>query len=104
MLRGAQTVGELRGRTERMHPFSDLEEVERVLDSLAGRMPDPLVAPVGRGRWMHLLGGADAAATADAEMGEPRVPQSNLEERLASLEREVADLRQQLESLRRQFE
>ena len=31
MLRGAQTVGELRGRTERMHDFTDLEEVERVL-------------------------------------------------------------------------
>src|SRR6202040_4066595 len=35
MLRGPQTVGELRGRTERMHDFADMEEVERLLESLA---------------------------------------------------------------------
>ena len=45
MLRGPQTVGELRGRTERMHPFDDMEEVERVLEALAAREPDPLTAP-----------------------------------------------------------
>ena len=50
MLRGPQTVGELRGRTERMHPFEDMEEVERVLESLAVREPDPLAAPATRGR------------------------------------------------------
>ena len=44
MLRGPQTVGELRGRTERMHEFTDLEEVERCLESLAAREPEPLVA------------------------------------------------------------
>src|SRR4029077_19733002 len=43
MLRGPQTVGELRGRTERMHNFEDLEEVERCLEALAARDPDPLV-------------------------------------------------------------
>src|ERR1700679_1828642 len=37
MLRGPQTVGELRGRTERMHDFADMEEVERVLESLHKR-------------------------------------------------------------------
>src|SRR5579864_7515701 len=35
LLRGAQTVGELRGRTERMHDFTDMEEVERVLEALS---------------------------------------------------------------------
>src|SRR6185503_10259027 len=54
MLRGPQTVGELRGRTERMHPFNDLEEVERVLEALSTREPDPLVAPASRGRWRIL--------------------------------------------------
>src|SRR6204780_2009869 len=57
MLRGPQTVGELRGRTERMHEFADMEEVEFVLESLRSREPDALVAPVARGRWVHLLGG-----------------------------------------------
>ena len=56
MLRGPQTVGELRGRTERMHDFTDLEEVETVLDHLAG-LPEPLVMKVPRGRWAHLLSG-----------------------------------------------
>src|SRR5580698_1752293 len=57
MLRGPQTVGELRGRTERMHSFADLEEVEHVLESLASREAGPLVASMARGRWAHLLSG-----------------------------------------------
>src|SRR4029077_11644413 len=52
MLRGPQTVGELRGRTERMHEFSDIEEVEHVLNILAAREP-ALVVPAARGRWAH---------------------------------------------------
>jgi len=104
MLRGPQTVGELRGRTERMHSFSDLEEVEHVLESLAARTPDPLVAPAGRGRWMHLFEGAEAAAAIRADSAEPHVSRSDLAERVATLEREVAELREQLDSLCRQFE
>ena len=42
MLRGPQTVGELRGRAERMHDFTDLEEVERCLEALAIRQPESL--------------------------------------------------------------
>src|SRR5271169_6257045 len=57
MLRGPQTVGELRGRTERMHDFADMEEVERVLESLQSREQGALVASAPRGRWVHLLGG-----------------------------------------------
>src|ERR1700685_1173382 len=57
MLRGPQTVGELRGRTERMHDFTDLEEVERVLDVLEKHEPNALVARASRGRWVQLLGG-----------------------------------------------
>src|SRR5580692_12611332 len=56
MLRGPQTVGELRGRTERMHDFGDLDEVERVLESLAQHQP-PLATRMPRGRWAQLMGG-----------------------------------------------
>jgi uncharacterized protein YceH (UPF0502 family) len=105
MLRGPQTVGELRGRTERMHDFADLEEVERVLESLQSRDPDALVAPVARGRWAQLLGGpyeeSAEPGLREAPAGGGRTP---LEERVEALEREVAEMRQQLESFRRQFE
>ena len=108
MLRGPQTVGELRGRTERMHPFEDMEEVERVLEALAARQPDPLAAPATRGRWRHLWsGGAAAEAEEEAESSAPRAhfePQAPLEGRVAALEREVDELKRQMESFRRQFE
>jgi uncharacterized protein YceH (UPF0502 family) len=103
MLRGPQTVGELRGRTERMHDFADLDEVERVLDSLAGHEPDPLVARASRGRWAQLLGG-QPDLTADSESIPAAIPRSDLEDRVVTLEREVDQLKQQFEVFRRQFE
>lgn len=98
MLRGAQTVGELRGRTERMHEFSDMDEVERVLGALAAREP-ALVAPAARGRWVHLW-------HEPSESPEPAqsAPSSGLAQRVDALEQEVAELKQQLSDLRRQFE
>src|SRR5579863_6017058 len=86
MLRGPQTVGELRGRTERMHEFGDMEEVEHVLEALAARQPDPLVAPASRGRWMHFWSGHVEVA---AEPEPVRSAQPGLEQRVADLEREV---------------
>ncbi|MGF1596671.1 MAG: YceH family protein [Acidimicrobiales bacterium] len=59
-LRGPQTVGELRTRTERMHPFDDLDEIEATLAGLAGG-DRPFVARAERrpgqkeSRWYHLL-------------------------------------------------
>jgi uncharacterized protein YceH (UPF0502 family) len=103
MLRGPQTVGELRGRTERMHDFVELEEVERCLESLAAREPEPLAAPLPRGRWCHLLGGPPEL-TAETHVGNPPQAQSELDARVDALEREVAELKQTLESFRRQFE
>jgi uncharacterized protein YceH (UPF0502 family) len=103
MLRGPQTVGELRGRTERMHNFEDMEEVERVLESLASREPEPLVAPAERGRWLHLLGEPPEIREETAASPAVRLP-SPLEDRVTALEREVAELKQTLESFRRQFE
>ena len=98
MLRGPQTVGELRGRTERLHDFADLEEVEHCLDSLASRDPEPLVARMPRGRWGHLFSGVpEMSEDAETAAGMPR---SALEDRVAALEREVETLKRQLETLR----
>jgi uncharacterized protein len=90
MLRGPQTVGELRGRTERMHDFNDLDEVERVLETLE---KSELVAKASRGRWVQLLGGA-VEADEDQPVTVARTP---LEERVAALEREIQRLKQQLQ-------
>ena len=104
MLRGPQTAGELRGRTERMHEFAEIADVEHCLESLAQRTPEPLVASMPRGRWCHLLGGVPDPAHEVAESLRPAGPASGLEQRVADLEREVAELKQTLESFRRQFE
>ena len=103
MLRGPQTVGELRGRTERMHDFADLDEVERCLESLAVREPEPLVARASRGRWVQLLGEAPEASP-EADAIPPREDRIALDERVAALERELESLKQQFEGFRRQFE
>jgi hypothetical protein len=90
MLRGPQTVGELRGRTERMHDFNDLDEVERVLEAL---QKQGLVAPASRGRWAQLLGGA-----MEVEESQPvAVVRTPIEARVDALERELQRLKQQLE-------
>ena len=63
MLRGPQTIGELRGRTGRMYEFADLAEVESTLENLAKREDEPLVAKLPRqagkkdSRYAHLLSG-----------------------------------------------
>jgi hypothetical protein len=100
MLRGPQTVGELRGRTERMHDFADMDEVEHVLESLAQHEP-PLVARMPRGRWAQLLGGMpEASAEPDAAaFGATTNSTSALEERVSALEREVAELKEKLSGL-----
>lgn len=102
MLRAAQTVGELRGRTERMHAFEDLEEVEHVLNHLANVEPEPLVAPVERGRWVHLLAGMPIETPRAAHEETPARP--GLESRVEALEREVELLQEQFERFRKQFE
>jgi uncharacterized protein YceH (UPF0502 family) len=90
MLRGAQTVGELRGRTERMHEFNDLDEVERVLETLER---SEFVARASRGRWVQLLGGA-----VEVEDVQPvAVLRTPLEERVTLLEKDLERLKQQLE-------
>lgn len=107
MLRGPQTASELRARTERLHPFEDVDEVLEALRELGGR-DEPLVARLERqpgqkeNRWAHLLGGdlAEVLAAPDDGRGHPldgRAP--SRADRLAALEAEVADLRAGLERL-----
>jgi uncharacterized protein YceH (UPF0502 family) len=106
MLRGPQTTGELRGRTERMHDFADVDEVERVLESLAS-LAEPLVARAPRARWTHLFSGQPdfAAEPESVPIVASRSPhQSEFETRIAALEREVEDLKRQFENFRHQFE
>jgi uncharacterized protein len=102
MLRGAQTVGELRGRTERMHEFNDLEEVERVLESLQTHDPDPLVAPASRGRWVHLFNGTPDVDAAEEQAATP--VRSAIEARVEALEREIDELKQEFAQFRKQFD
>ena len=122
LLRGPQTPGELRGRTERMHRFEDLTEVQSTLERLIGREP-PLVKVLARqpgtkeARSMHLLAGdreepqgegstspgptswsaSGSRFTLDGE----RI--ARLENEVADLGKEVAELKQQLASFRQQF-
>ena len=111
MLRGPQTPGELRTRSERMHTFEDLDAVHSALNLLMKREP-PLVKVLPRqpgtkeSRFMHLLSGdAAPAATAEPESGpecEAAVVSGHTE-RITQLEGEVAELRTELETLREQF-
>jgi len=118
LLRGAQTPGELRGRTERMHRFEDLTEVQSTLQRLMQRdLPLARVLPRQPGtkeaRYKHLLAGdiEDAADVArapspalDAGYANHADRVDRLESELNDLRKEVADLKQQLASFRKQFE
>jgi len=105
LLRGPQTLTELRTRTERLHPFSSPREVEDALDALSRRDP-PLTARVERrpgqkeGRWIVLLepGAAERATTAPASSAPTRSPArvDDLEARVAALEERLAALEHQL--------
>jgi len=109
MLRGPLTVGEVRGRTGRLHEFADLAEVESTLDGLAGR-DEPLVARLPRqpgqkdARYAHLLAGAPAEREPDAEGAGAAPARETAGERVARLEAEVEGLRSEVAELRRQLE
>jgi uncharacterized protein len=102
LLRGPQTVNELRVRTERAHPFGGNDEVLATLDRLAGR-DEPLVVHLPRQsgqketRWMHLLGGEiDVDALAAAPPPVTTSARAGLEARVAELEDRVAALEELL--------
>jgi hypothetical protein len=108
MLRGAQTAGEIRSRSDRLFQYESVAQVENVLRGLAAG-EEPLVLELPRqagqkeNRWMHLLGG-------EVEIPEVVVPDrteavmrpaTGLEERVSNLEETVAKLTEELERLRR---
>jgi hypothetical protein len=103
LLRGAQTPGELRGRSERMHRLEDLDEVQLVLQKLIDHDP-PLVRVLPRqpgtkeARYVDCLGPHDESAETPPPAAEPAG-----DERMAALESEVARLRAELDELRRGF-
>lgn len=112
LLRGPQTPGELRTRSERLHPFASLDEVEEALRGLAG-IDEPLVKELPRrpgqkeARWTHLVG--DLAPEPEPEeppyeTADPDAPpRPSLASRVERLEEEVARLSEELEELRRQL-
>ena len=111
MLRGPQTVGELRTRSERIHPFESLAEVEETLLALSAHTPQPLVTKLPRqpgtkeSRYAQLLSGPVEPAASDRALPpEPATLVVRAEnERLAKLEEETAALRGELAELREQF-
>jgi len=116
LLRGPQTPGELRGRTERMHRFEELTDVMAGLQKLMEREP-ALAAVLPRqpgtkeSRYAHLLSGsveALRAAAPDAfvqrEAGVGSAPDAGQEERIAQLEATVAELRREVVALRAKIE
>jgi uncharacterized protein YceH (UPF0502 family) len=117
MLRGPQTVGEIRGRTGRLHEFADLREVEATLEALAQR-DEPLVVKLPRqagrkeARYAHLLSGTpaveeepeDAPQAPTGGAARPSSTRAGDPERVARLEAEVATLRVEIDEMRRRFE
>jgi hypothetical protein len=115
LLRGPQTPGELRGRSERMYRFEELSDVQATLQKLVQRTP-PLVKMLPRqpgtkeARYAHLLSGdvegfevpQSTSPSAEASAESERL--ERLEAEVAELRREVGDLKQQMESFKRQFE
>jgi uncharacterized protein YceH (UPF0502 family) len=117
LLRGPQTPGELRGRTERLFRFEDLSDVMSVLQRLMQRDPAlvkvlPRQPGTKEARYAHLLAGdveSFTPADEDVESARPGAEQddgriSRLEEEVARLRDQVSELAQQVESFRRQFE
>ncbi len=106
LLRGAQTPGELRGRTERMHRFEELDDVLSVLQRLAQRDP-ALVAALPRQpgsreiRYTHLLSGEpDLTELAAGHETSASTLRPSDRERLDQLEAEVIALREQVAELK----
>ncbi len=103
MLRGQQTLGELRDRSERMHRFEDLSEVETCLQHLHERgMAAKLERRPGQkeSRYAHLLSGPPTAEDA----GEAETASGYSSDRLTALEAEVAELRAQVRALQEKLE
>lgn len=113
MLRGSQTIGELRGGAMRLYEFSGLEEAEATLNGLITRDSEPLVTRLPRqpgqkeARFAHLLSGeVTVEPVAAGETAPARTPRTTWGDgaRLAKLEQEVADLKKEVAALQQKFE
>jgi len=109
LLRGEQTPGELRGRSDRLHAFASPGEVEDALRRLAAG-PEPLVAERARrpgqkeSRWTHLAGGpAPDAGTVQYAPPASSEPPGDVVARIDALERTVAALARDLNELRKKL-
>ena len=111
LLRGPQTPGELRSRTNRLCEFADSEEVETTLQSLMQREDGPFVARLARApgsresRYAHLFSGAPTLPLAgEEELEAPAAALGSaggsLSARVAALEEAVQDLRAQIAALK----
>ena len=106
MLRGQQTVGEIKGRTERIYAFADLDEAETVLQKMMDRAEGALIQKLPHApgtkepRYAQTLGGPVDIAAAPSHGGSA----SGGNDRLAALEAEVARLREEVEELRRRLD
>jgi uncharacterized protein YceH (UPF0502 family) len=113
LLRGPQTPGELRGRTERMYRFDELSDVQTVLQRLMAREPQALVKLLPRApgtkeaRYAHLLAGDvegfEPAAASGGGSGSRPEESPELKERVEKLEADVAILSRELGELRQEF-
>jgi uncharacterized protein YceH (UPF0502 family) len=110
MLRGSQTLGELRGRSDRLYSFDDLEAVESTLERLseAGLVKKlPRTAGLRESRYAHLLSGDVAIEDGALEPAPSRAigrDDHGVAERIAALEQELAQLRREFDDFRGRFE
>jgi uncharacterized protein len=108
LLRGPQTPGELRGRSDRMYHFETLDDVISTLDRLAQRDP-ALVAILPRqpgtkeSRYMHLFSGEPPDLDVVRESTPATKATNSAGDRLSALEHEVARLRQELSEVQQQL-
>ncbi|WP_109728435.1 YceH family protein [Edwardsiella tarda] len=107
LLRGPQTPGELRTRSNRLYAFADVNEAEQALNRLAEREDGPFVVRLARepgrreSRYAHLFCGEAAigAESAAIDTASAAVETDELSARVTALEAEVADLKRRLASL-----
>jgi len=106
MLRGPQTVGEIRGRTDRLHDFTGLSEVQETIDKLA-RLDEPLLVRLERqpgqkdARYAHLLSGEIDVASLPAVR--ERTVTGGQTERVEKLEADVEELKNEIAAFRNEF-
>jgi len=110
LLRGPQTLGEIKDRSERIFSFSDLEELERVLEKMAEFAEGAMVRRMARmtgqkeARFAHLLSGEPPAVEGEPAAASYHVSRpAHVEGEIQTLRDEVADLKRRLERLESLF-